>query len=97
MRCPTAYFYTTPPTHMDPAAIKLELLERLASIRDENVIRQMVELLKKSFPQAMQGDDDFTEEEITELEAQRADHLSGKSASYSADESIRMMREGFNG
>lgn len=82
---------------MDPSAIKLELLERLVSIRDENVIRQMVELLKKSFPQAMNADDDFTEEEIAELEAQRADHLSGKTVSYSPEDSIRMMREGFNG
>ncbi len=82
---------------MDNAAIKLELLERLASIRDENMIRQIVDLLKKSFPQAMEEDEDFTDEEIAELEAQRADHLSGKTKSYTAEESIRMMREGFKG
>jgi hypothetical protein len=82
---------------MDNAAIKLELLERLASIRDENLIRQIVDLLKRSFPQAMEADEDFTEEEIAELEAQRTDHLNGKTASYTADESIRMMREGFKG
>lgn len=82
---------------MDNAAIKLELLERLASIRDENLIKQIVDLLKKSFPQAMVADEDFTDEEIAELEAQRADHLNGKTASYSADGSIRMMREGLKG
>lgn len=80
---------------MDNAAIKLELLERLASIRDENLIRQIVDLLKRSFPQAMEVDEDFTDAETAELEAQRADHLNGKTASYTADESIRMMREGF--
>jgi hypothetical protein len=77
---------------MENAAIKLELLERLASIQDENMIRQIVDLLKKSFPQAME--EDFTEEEIAELEAQRSDHLSGKTQSYTAEESIRMIREG---
>jgi len=82
---------------MDNASIKLELLERLASIRDENLIRQIVDLLRKSFPQAMEKDEDFTDEEIAELEAQRVDHMSGKTASYSADESIRMMRDGFKG
>ncbi len=41
--------------------------------------------------------DSFTEDEITELEIQRADHLTGRSKSYSADESIRMVREGFKG
>ena len=82
---------------MDNAAIKLELLERLAGIRDENLIKRIVDLLKEKFPQAMEAHEDFTDEEITELEAQRADHLNGKTASYTADESIRMMREGFNG
>lgn len=82
---------------MDNAAIKLELLERLASIKDEDVIRRIMELLKKTFPQAMEEDPDFSDEELTELEAQRADHLSGKSKSYTAEESIRMMREGFKG
>lgn len=79
---------------MENAALKLELLERLASIRDENMIRQIVDLLKKSFPQAMEEHEDFTDEEIAELEAQRADHLSGKTKSYTAEGSIRMMREG---
>jgi hypothetical protein len=82
---------------MDNAAIKLELLERLASIRDENTIRQIAELLKKSFPQAMEQEKDFTDEEIAELETQRADHMSGRTRSFTAEESIRMMREGFKG
>ncbi len=82
---------------MDNAAVKLELLERLASIRDENVIRQIMDLLKKTFPQAMEEDQDLTDEEIAELEAQRADHHNGRTKSYTADESIRMMREGFKG
>ena len=82
---------------MDSAAIKLELLERLAGIRDEHMIKQIADLLKKTFPQAMQQEEEFTEEEIAELEAQHADHLSGKIKSYTAEESIRMIREGFKG
>ncbi|HQV51290.1 MAG: hypothetical protein IPI00_15875 [Flavobacteriales bacterium] len=72
-------------------------MERLADIRDENMIKQIVDLLKKTFPQAMEQDEDFTDKEIAELEAQRTDHLSGKTKSYTAEESIRMIREGFKG
>lgn len=82
---------------MDSGAIKLELLERLASIRDEAIIQQMAAMLKKAFPQVMEEGPDFTDEEIAELDQQRADHLSGKSKSYTAEESIRTIREGFKG
>lgn len=79
---------------MENAAIKLELLERLASIRDENMIRQIMDLLKKSFPEAMEEDEDFTDEEVAELDTQRADRISGKVKFISEEESIRMIRTG---
>ncbi|HMN06421.1 MAG TPA: addiction module protein [Flavobacteriales bacterium] len=80
---------------MDTTSIKLELLERLANLRDERLIVQITELLKKSFPQVMEDDEDLTEEELAELERRRQRYLSGESKPHSLEESMRLAREGF--
>lgn len=79
---------------MNSAAIKLDMLERLASVKDDTIIKQMAALLKKTFPEVMTGDadDDITDEELAELDRRRARRLSGESKGYTAGESIRMLR-----
>lgn len=80
---------------MDTASIKLELLERLVNVRDERLIVQITELLKKSFPQVMEDDEDLTDEELVELERRRQRFISGESKPHSIEESMRLAREGF--
>lgn len=80
---------------MDTASIKLELLERLVNVRDERLIVQITELLKKSFPQVMEDDEPLTDEELVELERRRQRFISGESKPHSIEESMRLAREGF--
>ncbi|MEO7081792.1 MAG: hypothetical protein ABIY71_09705, partial [Flavobacteriales bacterium] len=51
---------------------------------------RVVNFFKKEAP-AEEGD--FTTEELEELDRRRADRISGKSKGYSAEGSIRMLRE----
>ncbi len=77
---------------MDIALKKLDLMRRLMEIWDEAALQRVAKVIETEVPEV---DADFTDEEVAELEAQRADHLSGKTKSYTVEESIRMMREGF--
>lgn len=76
---------------MDSAAIKLELMQQLLSISDEKTLRKVVNFFKKEV--AVEEDEDFTAEEIAELDRRRARRLSGEGKGYTAEESIRMLRE----
>jgi len=81
---------------MDSAAIKLDLLERLASVKDDRVIKQMAAMLRKAFPEVMAGeDDDISDEEYAAFQEELAKRDRGEIRFYSEEESIRMMREGF--
>jgi hypothetical protein len=82
---------------MDIALKKLDLMQRLMLIWDEAALQRVATVIEKEVPEVVEEDEDFTDEEIAELDQQRADHLSGKTKSYTAEESIRMMREGFKG
>ncbi|HMN07008.1 MAG TPA: hypothetical protein PKD45_14930 [Flavobacteriales bacterium] len=75
---------------MDTASLKLSLVERLLLVWDTKALQRIGEAIEKE----MEAGEDFTEEELAELEKQRADHLSGKSRSYTAEESLRMIRNG---
>lgn len=78
---------------MNSTAIKLDMLERLAGVKDEALIKRMATMLRKAFPEVMAGDDDdLTDEDIAELDKRRARRLSGESKGYTAEESIRMLR-----
>ncbi|MCO5274278.1 MAG: hypothetical protein M9900_05095 [Flavobacteriales bacterium] len=64
---------------MTSAAIKLELMERLASVKDEAVIKRIATMLRRAFPEVMAGDgDDITDEEYAAFEDMRAKRLRGE-------------------
>lgn len=78
---------------MNSAAIKLDLLERLASIKDDATIKQMAALLRKAFPEAMANDDDdITDEEYAAFEEMRIKRLSGEVKFLTEEESMAEVR-----
>jgi len=80
---------------MDSAAIKLDLIERLANVKDNAVIQQISALLKKAFPEVMEGEgDDITDEEYAAFEEEIAKCERGELKFHSAEESIRLIQEG---
>ena len=81
---------------MDIASIKLTLMERLMLVWDEASLKRISTAIETEIPEEV-DEDDFTDEEIAELDRQQAQHLSGETKSYSREEAIRMMREGFKG
>lgn len=83
------------PTLMDSAAIKLDLIERLAKVKDSALIQQISALLKKTYPEVMEDDDDISDEEYAAFEEQLAKRDRGEVKFHSEEESIRMIREGF--
>jgi hypothetical protein len=81
---------------MNSASIKLDLLERLAGVRDESVIKRMAELLQKAFPEVMstEDEDDISDEEYASFQEELAQRDRGEIRFYSEEESIRMIRDG---
>ncbi len=77
---------------MDIALKKLDLVQRLLLIRDEAALQRVAKVIEKEAPAAPEVGDDFTEEELTELDRRRARRLSGESKGYTTRESIRMLR-----
>ena len=81
---------------MDIARIKLTLMERFMLVWDEASLKRIGSAIEAEIPEEI-SEDDYTDEEIAELDRQQALHLSGQTRSYSREEAIRMMREGFKG
>ena len=81
---------------MDIAATKLELMQRLMLIGDETILQRVVSFFKKEVPDALE-EDDITAEEYAEFEEEIAKHKRGEIKFHSAEESIRMIREGYKG
>ncbi|MBV6404476.1 MAG: hypothetical protein GFGODING_01228 [Flavobacteriales bacterium] len=81
---------------MDVARIKLTLMERLMLVWDEASLKRIGDAIETEIP-AMAGEDDYADEEVAELDRRQARYLSGESKSYSHEEAIRKMREGFEG
>ena len=79
---------------MDIALKKLDLVQRLLLIWDEAALQRVATVIEKEVPEDL-GEDDFTDEEIAELDRRRARHLSGEGKTYSQEEALRMAREGF--
>ena len=78
---------------MNSAAIKLDLQERLASIKDDATIKQMAALLRKAFPEVMvDDDDDITDEEYAAFEEMRTKRLSGEVKFLTEEESMAEVR-----
>jgi hypothetical protein len=72
--------------------LRTEIVQMIKSERDTSILEAIRTLLYK-LRQADQ-DDDLTDEEVAELDAQRADRISGKVKFISEEESIRMIRAG---
>lgn len=77
---------------MDIALKKLDLVQRLLLIRDEAALQRVAKVIEKEAPATPEVGDDFTEEELAELDRRRARRLSGESKGCTAEESIRMLR-----
>ncbi|MBX2973253.1 MAG: hypothetical protein KF797_09130 [Flavobacteriales bacterium] len=79
---------------MSAIDIRTEIIQLLGEERNTSILEAIRMLLRREEEEA-ETDEDFTAEELAELDAQRADHMSGRSRSYTEEESIRMIREGF--
>lgn len=79
---------------MDIASVKLTLMERLMLVWDEASLRRIGTAIETEITKEV-GMDDYSEEEVAELDRRQARHLSGDSKSYAQEEAMRMMREGF--
>lgn len=73
---------------MDLAARKLNILERLSLISDDQVLEQIQRFIEQKI-----GADDLTLAELDELDAQEAERLQGSVKMYGREEAMRMMRE----
>lgn len=82
---------------MDSAAVKLELLERLASVKDETIIQQMSDLLKKAFPQVMEEEDDITDEEYAAFDEVLAKRARGEVKFHTEEEFFELVRSSAKG
>lgn len=81
---------------MDIANIKLTLMERLMLVWDEASLSRIGAAIETEITEES-GMDGYTDEEVAELDRRQARHLSGESKSYTHEEAMRMMREGFKG
>ncbi|MCC6839106.1 MAG: hypothetical protein IT230_03005 [Flavobacteriales bacterium] len=79
---------------MNTLDLQTEIIQLLREERNTSILEAIRMLLRR---EEADMDEDFTPEELAELDAQRAEHLKGESKSYTAEESIRMIRDGFNG
>lgn len=82
---------------MDSAAVKLELLEHLASVKDETIIQQMSDMLKKAFPQVMEEENDITDEEYAAFEEVLARRALGEVKFHTEEEFFKLVRSSAKG
>ncbi|MBS1936669.1 MAG: hypothetical protein JSS84_02505 [Bacteroidetes bacterium] len=71
-------------------------MERLMLVWDEASLRRIGAAIETEIAEES-GMDGYTDEEVAELDRRQARHLSGESKSYTHEEAMRMMREGFKG
>ena len=74
---------------MSTSDLKLNLMERLALVKDAGFLQR----LKQIFDKELGDQDDFTEEELAEWDAEHEKALRGEGISYSWEEVKRMARE----
>ncbi len=76
------------------SAIDLQT-EIVRMIKDENDT-SILEAIRTLLYRVRQGqvEDDFTDEEVAELDRRRAEYLRGEGTSYTAEESLQRLRSG---
>jgi flagellar motor switch protein FliG len=75
---------------MSTIDLQAEIVQMIKDESDTSVLEAIRTLLYRL--QQRQVDDDFTAEDIAELDERRARRLSGESKGHTAEESIRMLR-----
>ena len=75
---------------MTALQLQAEIQKLLRKEKNLSVLEAIRMLLRREEAQ----DDDLTDEEVAELDAQRADRISGKVKFVSEEDSIRMIRTG---
>lgn len=75
---------------MSAIDLQAEIVQMIKDESDTSVLEAIRTLLYRV--RQGQVDDDFTEEDIAELDRRRADRLSGESTGYTVEESLRKLR-----
>lgn len=75
---------------MSTSELKLNLLERLALVQDAGLLQR----LKQVFDRELVGSDDFTEDELAELQEIDRRRMAGLDTYLSMEDAMRMIREG---
>ncbi len=75
---------------MTAIELRSEIMQLLREESNTAVLEAIRMLLRREEAEK----EEITDEELAELEAQRADRISGKTKFVSEEESIRMIREG---
>ena len=73
---------------MDNASLKLDLVQRLLTVRDTATLKRLREVIENEVE-----DDDISEAELIELEKLRNERLRGEGVSYSWEDVQRMANE----
>lgn len=75
---------------MSTSELKLNLLERLALVQDAGLLQR----LKQVFDQELTESDDFTDDELAELQEIDRRRKAGLDTYFSMEDAMRMIREG---
>lgn len=75
---------------MSTSELKLNLLERLALVQDAGLLQR----LKQVFDRELAESDDFTEDELAELQEIDRRRKAGLDTYLSMEDAMRMIREG---
>lgn len=77
---------------MSTTDLQAEIVQMIKDESDTSILEAIRTLLYKV--RHAEEEDDLTDEEVAELDAQRADRISGKVKFLSEEESMRMIRTG---
>ncbi|MBK6410180.1 MAG: hypothetical protein IPF78_10835 [Flavobacteriales bacterium] len=77
---------------MTTLELRAEIKQLLNREKNTSVLEAIRMLLRR---EDAETDDDFTDEELAELEQRRARYVSGESKPHTVEESMRLAREGF--
>ncbi|HQV39572.1 MAG: hypothetical protein IPO60_14865 [Flavobacteriales bacterium] len=77
---------------MTTLELRAEIKQLLSREKNTSVLEAIRMLLRR---EDAETDDDFTDEELAELEQRRARYVSGESKPHTVEESMRLAREGF--
>jgi len=83
------------PITMTTLQLKKDLKSLIDLLDDTSVLKAIHILLQRNVQEAQKADEDFTDEDLAELERRRARYLSGESKPHSVEESMRHAREWF--